>query len=386
MRWFRIRPLDVIFFRRSGPFSAGGVFAAETLEYPHIMPFIGAFRAKAAQVIGLRPDDLRKQHPKEHEILGGPNTLGKLSFIGPFFEKEGLVYVPMPFCLGFPSPEEKSTPKLGKDTEFKLTWAVLKQPLDGEYSSLGKNLLNVIYKKGYQFYENAFIEADLLYQVLIGGKIPPGKIFEGHKPVKQIEDFLVIERRIGVGLDYKKRISKEGLLYSQSLIRLKEGVGFVVGVDGLPDNFPARGVLQLGGEGKLAYFEERKSPNLFNKKPNPDHFEDVNRIILILLTPGIFDKEIPTNIEGLNGAKVLGIALGKPVIVAGWNIAQNRPRPLYKAISPGACYWIEFEKPLKDRAQKLIENFWAKPLSENTQDYAFKQAGFGLAFLGKIDT
>lgn len=378
MRWFRIRPVDVLFFRRPGPFSAGNVFRAETV-LPTGLPFVGAFRAEAARVLGINPEALAWGH----EMLGGPEDLGRLSFAGPFFEKDEEVLYPRPRILlaeggaqtGLPERVFLNFPRAlfpGIRTNLPPGFGMWRDPE----------------RKTVREIDREFVREGFLRKILERGS---GEPEEGD--LLSNDEVFSLEERVGIRLAPGRRTVEEGFFYEVRMLRLKPGVSFVLGVSGLPEGFPERGVLKLGGEGRLAFYEEREAPELFLSPPRPEEFEGETRLLVVLLTPGvfregvrpaIFDEEWRFCVGGVRGG-VVGVVTGKPLAVAGFDLARRRPRPMVRAVVAGAVFALKLEKPLeREEARELLRELWARPLEEGkVAGYPYGRAGFGLVVCGK---
>ncbi|WP_456371332.1 type III-B CRISPR module-associated protein Cmr3 [Thermodesulfatator atlanticus] len=361
MRWLRIKPLDVLFFRRPGPFSAGGVFVAETEIVPGILPFIGAIRAEAARALGLSPAVLRKGH----ESLGGPDSLGRLKFCGPFLAKDGRVFFPAPKAAAYHEG-------LGK-----MVFSYPEEP-EGACLSLPDGFGIWQLPKGYSPPAEEFFLGEESYFDLFKN----AETFTSEEDRAFVSDFFEIERRVGIALEKGSRRVREGHLYTQSVVRLKDGVSFVVGVSGLPSEFPEKGVLTLGGEGKLALYETMDSPPLpFANRPEAKG--GARMAFVVLATLGVFKSgPLPALPLSALKARLVGAVVPKAKVLGGFDISRNRPRPLVKTVSAGAVYALLFEDALtKEQEEKIFENFWARPLADDFSFYPYGQAGFGLSFV-----
>lgn len=72
----------------------------------------------------------------------------------------------------------------------------------------------------------------------------------------------------------------------------------------------------------------------------------------------------------------MGAAVGRRVPVSGWNLRENKPKPVRWAVPAGSVYFLEV--PHAFNRQKLLEA-WLKPLSDDQED---QRDGFGCALWG----
>lgn len=87
---------------------------------------------------------------------------------------------------------------------------------------------------------------------------------------------------------------------------------------------------------------------------------------------------LPAGVRELmaGGARLVGAAVGRRVPVSGWNLRENKPKPVRWAVPAGSVYFLDVPEAF-DR-QKLLEA-WLKPLSDDQDD---QRDGFGCALWG----
>lgn len=87
---------------------------------------------------------------------------------------------------------------------------------------------------------------------------------------------------------------------------------------------------------------------------------------------------LPAGVRELmaGGARLVGAAVGRRVPVSGWNLRENKPKPVRWAVPAGSVYFLEVPHAF-DR-QKLLDA-WLKPLSDDQDD---QRDGFGCALWG----
>lgn len=77
------------------------------------------------------------------------------------------------------------------------------------------------------------------------------------------------------------------------------------------------------------------------------------------------------------------MALGRPLVVSGWDLKANRPKPSRRAVPMGSVYFLRFPEGWDgDRIARWLEEVWFQNLSDEEQD---RKDGFGLAAVGLWD-
>lgn len=330
---------DTCFFRNPSPFNAGegGYAVAQTAFPPTMFTVQGAIRTSLALEQGWHPGDERRW-PEE---LGGSDDIGKLRFCGPYLCLEDQIYFATPlFLLGRGDAFTRLAP--GEEVECDLGLVRLPvplRPIEGA-KALGES----------------FISRDGLASVLEGGT-PRGE------DVKDREYFWAEEPRVGLERQDAKRTALEGHLYSCVHIRPRSGVKLVVFVAGIPEgwNVCSRRILTLGGEGRLAAAEvEAGDPSRF-LPPAPRLMAGSDgklRFTVTLLTPGWYGGPVETEgviRQGPPGVpgRCVSACVGKAMQLGGWDLLNQRPRPLVSVLPPGSTWFYECEPELAEELLKL---------------------------------
>lgn len=154
--------------------------------------------------------------------------------------------------------------------------------------------------------------------------------------------------------------SEKGGLYAVEYHEYPMETGFIVGLEqkSLPDDIEQKslpddkwikivdhftevrhGIMKIGGEGRLAEFE------VLSKNPLTCLEKQVEKISsslqnqpckLLLLTPTIFEKGwMP-----MPPFDVVGGIIGKPQKIGGWDLKNNKPKPLQNAVPAGSIYYL----------------------------------------------
>ena len=362
--WYKIKPFDTLFFRDGRPFTMGGETWANQIFPPYPSTIYGALRSWLIFEKGTLKDFKENKFKEE---LGNPNEKGSFSVKGVFLSKEDLLYFPIPRDLFFDKNEEKQRLYTIQSIE-KPSLLVSDYPMN--HILINQNQKELEEAKGWidlfnlqDYLENkgqvlTFIEDDKFYDK---------------------------EKKTGIKRNKITLNAEVGHLYRISMIRLQKNVNFYLDINGLND-YPQKGMIRLGGEGKMIKIE---------KVENLDHFQYLREIQINLskkcfkiyfATPVIFKKGwIPEwlDSETLEGIykniklKLIACALGKYIQIGGWDLANQKPKPMYRAVPAGSVYYFEV---LDDSdANKIKEVFHLKNISD-----VYPEEGYGLSLVGGI--
>lgn len=360
--FLRIKPLDTLFFRSARPMTMGVDTWGEVIFPPFPSTLYGAIRSFMIFQRGTLKDFLKGKYKED---LGTPDEEGKLSLLGPLLLKDDQVLFPLPLDL-VRSEEGNLVP---------LKLKTVQMPFLSDYKP---RCVFVWDGKGIVKDASGFLTQKAFVNYLTGR----ADRFEGLEG----RDVFLYEEKIGIARERATLTSKEGHLYRIPLIRLKEGVGMLVKVEGVED-IPSSGVLQLGGENKGAVFRALEDNPL--REIEELSSELVGEVFKIYIaTPAIFQKGwLPqwmdeTNLQGeWKGIRLrlISASIGKPLRVGGWDLAKGRPKRMYKAVPPGSIYCFQVMGHLNN-PQRLLDAFHLKNISDVNP-----KEGFGLSIMGKVE-
>ena len=94
--WYKIKPLDTLFFRDGRPFTMGSETWANLIFPPYPSTLYGAIRS---WLIFERGNIQDFKNGKFKDEIGTPNEKGKLSLKGPFIAIENKFYFPIPIDM-----------------------------------------------------------------------------------------------------------------------------------------------------------------------------------------------------------------------------------------------------------------------------------------------
>lgn len=381
--WLKITPNDTLFFRTGRPFTAGDDTWTDELFPPNPSTIYGAIRTF---LIFFRGNLSDFKNGKYQDIGKPENQLkGTLRIKGPFLYniRKSSLYFPAPFDLvtekgsskEISSNEQKNEScEDGKKKEkLSLLSRVEKPPVYFSDDDL-ENLF--VFAENKQVEEvNFFLEETFVKEYLISSVTH----IEVLKP-----DIYEKEIKIGIAREKITRTSKEGHLYRIPMIRLCKDYSILVEIDGV-DQFPEKGVFQLGGEGKTIKFEKVEN-NSLNSLLNLN-FQLKNKMFKIYLaTPAIFENGwLPAwinrdNLTGeLNGIslKLIACSIGKFTRIGGWDMYRDEPKVMYKAVPAGSVYYFKILNDIS--AEKIKETFHFKNISDINPE-----EGFGLTLVGEV--
>ncbi|NLJ56465.1 MAG: hypothetical protein GX334_05365 [Firmicutes bacterium] len=368
--------LDTCFFRTGQPFHAGeGGYNRITSFFPPPMSTLqGAIRSALAATWGWHPGKNTKW-PKE---LGDATNLGQLFFRGPYLiktdkDRAGKYLFPAPLHLLV-----KETP--GTNPEILTAFLV-----PGEMTScdLGPTVCLPRIKKetkleGARLADNFYLTREG-YAAAIKGKNPPTKEIFKKKSLWQGEP------RTGLKCNPDTRTAEDHNLYRIEHIRPDYHLKIGVIVGGLPAKQPSllQKIVPLGGEGRLAAVEINSTTpdkylDLLPSCPPLEQSKDGKiRFTLSLITPCPANnmeklvKEGPDDIPG----KCISACIGKSQLYGGWDLKNNKPRPLQPYLPPGSTWFFEAVAEEK----KEVKALHGKCIS----DKAVQPYGYGQVLIGK---
>ncbi len=178
-----------------------------------------------------------------------------------------------------------------------------------------------------------------------------------------------------IGLDFVtrtektgfKNLKKLGLAVETQAKNLKNGLGF------------------MGGERRVVGWHQSEKSLPSCPLSLTEQIVKDRHCRLILLTPAYFVKGwLPTRFlaetDGVHPI-LYGVAVGRPQVVAGWDMALGKPKPARRLAAAGTVFFLELSGT-DDAIAKWVEKTWMSSVSDEKQDCL---DGFGLAVLGVWD-
>jgi len=297
--FYRVTPASVVFFRDPRPFIAGEHNLARLQFPPRVTPFLGALRTKFLELKAKDEGKNVSELVKDKEI---DEQLKSISICWFSMLKDDEPLLPMP-------------------VDAFVTWKELPPArfvTSGENFSKAPLLVSKTQEE---------IKKSASYLTLEGFR----KYQSGLRPSKSdflsIEDLWKFENRVGLTLTPEAKTSERSKFYRITVARPKRGVGFLVGIE-VEDKFwpkiPASFTTRLGGEGHIAVWE--RVDDFAKAEPKDIRFKELVALSHIPIKKVNSSKEI----------KISNWCIGKLDILGGWDYKNQRPKPLVKALAPGA--------------------------------------------------
>lgn len=373
--------MDRLFFRDGRPFNMSETTWQESQFPPSGRTLQGAVRTAILQHLGADFAAFAKGEPCYNDAHGKPQSLreqmgdatslGQLALSGPFVMKDGGYLFPAPLDL-----------VRYKSGGYGLLTVNEAQTVDCD---LGRVVLPHADAPGVKQLEGHCLTSSLMEAYLctdIGAIQSPKRQDDGQAnlwPLRaashQAPGLIDVESKIGLERNDDTRTAEEGMLYSIAFVRPREGVSLGVGVGSLcPAIQPNDGRLQaLGGEGKLAQITVKQMPSLPSMPQLTEKGGSV-RFKLVLITPALLDRRgerwLPQGAEEqktTSGATcwhitdessstsftIVSACIGKRIKIGGWDIANNKPRPLTGYVPAGSVYFCRTDSSQLDNIKKL---------------------------------
>ncbi len=199
-----------------------------------------------------------------------------------------------------------------------------------------------------------------------------------------------------VSIEADKEIAKDGMLFETSSLefttpgfgkqRLRNARRLALAVDVDDNDYAIRaGLTGFGGERRIITWR-KSSAELPTYPANlvQTIINNNKHCRLILLTPACFEKGyLPTWLHteiakyGIK-ANIQAIAVDRPQVVSGWDLALKKPKPSKRLAPAGTVFFLALEGS-NAAISEWIEHIWMQCISDNEQD---RRDGFGLAVLG----
>ncbi|SFM73704.1 type III-B CRISPR module-associated Cmr3 family protein [Thermodesulforhabdus norvegica] len=328
-QWFRIDPLDTLFFRGGDPMDIGETHDTGMPLFPP-MPgtVLGALRTAILMQRGVdlkRVAGLGDDEDLDGEKLPFWGTPAKSGFgiTGPLLMAKDVLLFPAPANWfledrkgqGFRVFEARPVDPDGLPVKGKkrfLCWMENPpedaDPMSGNYWVTKKALEQR--GEGVEFVEDL-------------GELSGDK-------AQAVGRFLLFgfEPRVGIARDNTARTAKGGHLYSSSHVRLRHGVSLVVGVDKpiCPSHLDPEGVFQLGGEGRLVRYKLLEPPPALPLSAKTG---------CLLVTPLSWTRAKKSGLLGCPYAS------GKLFRAGGWDLRKGFHKPAESYFPVGAVFFTE---------------------------------------------
>lgn len=375
-----LQPNDTFFFRDGRPFTKGEQFEGHSVFPPLPSTILGALRSAYIAEFGDLPlfysGDMQ-------DIIGTPESLcNSIRLRGVFLassrDNRSEMFLPVPRDLIYKKSDENN-----QNSPLRMLI-----PTSKNFAS--NSQINT--PLAWSIPESIGSDADGLLEL---GAI--GRYLRGNdNSLLLVRRATLVEREPKTGIAQSKDTMspEEHMLYRIDMSRFKNSdgnYGFVVDYE-CPKNLPQKGLFKLGGEGKSFVYGHgdfgvsRLSSHLESIKTT---IQSTARFKLYFATPTIFQKGwLPSWLDSdtLSGKypmenaasislKLTSAAVGKPLLVGGWDMAKSAAKPTYRAVPAGSVYYFALSD--RNRVDDLITAFHYQNISDERS-----AEGFGLALIG----
>ena len=359
-----LEALDTLFFRDGLPFNKEGDNWVNCLFPPAPSVIYGALRSLYfAENISEFSKANQDNDPTRN-----------LKIKGIFLQAEDTVYFPLPFDLVKNKGDKivSINPEKADFVSNCLTEMVLMAPEDEEVKNVESGLLDDISLKDYLSGNNQYL------------------------PYRGLSEFVTNEPKVSIGIDIIKGLAQDGMLYRVGMIRPEllytsgqkigrrksRKIRILVDYEGLP--LPFRGLIKVGGEGKVMSYKHCREEGLGLNINWPEVRGNMFKVYLA--TPAKFskgwlpdwiDERSYTGIyEGIS-LKLMTAAIGRYVSIGGFDMKNKQPKPMLRAVPAGSVYYFQ----VLDGSD--LEEVMAAFHYSNISDFD-KEQGFGLTFAGVV--
>ncbi len=298
MIFYSFKPVDTLYFRGAESAEMGADHNASTLFPPPPQTLAGAIRTEYLKQhkIDFKDYASGKVEQKIIDEIGEAGSVAPFSIIGPFFRKDGKMYISAPYNWYVKTPDGVACYAATKHHIIKSIPTT---------SNLFVSHKEVNWAKGED------IET-------IGGKwILLDDIDKTEMRIFPLSFFAETENHTGIALDSKKRTVRESHLYSFRHFRLQEDVELVFGIDkdiSLAEN----GMLKIGAEQRFGSYKKIEVPLVSKEKT------------------GLFMSL--SMVKGDEEANKSVVATGKIQYVGGWDMVKGFHKPMSGFFPAGTVF------------------------------------------------
>jgi CRISPR-associated protein Cmr3 len=380
-----------LFWRDGRPFAAsdGAETAVRSLPLPLPSTFAGFVRTQVGNAQGINWKELNKNHDQLKD-------LHSIAIRGPLLCR----HLAGTSELLFPAPKDAVIyKKAGKKKVMRLKpW--IEQFPQGAGCDLPEDSLCPLEiteemkpESGYVFWK----QSDL-HEWLLNSEAASQKEFA----LEKIAD-LPLEVRTHVEIAKESKTAKEGMLFSVGYRNLEQYTALDEGNPKTYSHYTLRARTKLeerpspirlghlGGERRPAALEvlEGDLGSVWWDCPEDikEAIANTKQIRMVLATPALFDEgwrpgwlrrmDINSSPAGMCGVqlKLVSAAVGRREAVSGWNMRENKTKPVRYMVPAGSVYFFEV---LEGNPSDVLKS-WLKSVSDQEQD---RKDGFGLALWG----
>lgn len=342
--------LDTLFFRDGKPFDKGEETWANGIFPPYPSVIYGALRSLYYIT-----------HPAE---IGNKGATRNIEIHNIKLSDDNYSFYPCPYDV------VKSKNKNSKQ-KVKPILLKLKKGLNNTSSIL-------------EYYLSSEHEVEPIDGFLQGSNFEDDYLY-GDSPMsyRNMEDYISLEPKVGIGRNTLTGITEEGLLYRVGMIRPKNiQIEVDFSLEGWKMEKGDKGFIKLGGESKACAFEIISDVN--EKEEIVEIRNDVFKVCLSTPTtlkngwfPSFLGGEMKGTWKELGiNVQLLTAAVGKPIYVGGFDMEERKPKPMTRMLPAGSVFYFK----ILDKIEKIELPQKVKLVD----DKAKEKEGFGIAYLSIV--
>ncbi len=326
--WYTYRPIDTILVRGAEDDSSSNT----TIFPPPAQTIAGAVRTAFLKERGITISEYinHKADKSIYDAIGKPEDSSPFTIIGPLFEMEGNVFVPVPATWFYEKDDEKEDIDEHKKTLTINSNIIVRSRKVNQndftnkriYSSKPIRVWPEKLEKSIEPLSGYYINIKDLYFTKGQEKIT---FYQGGY-------FYSKEERVGVAL-YDNRSTREGKLYGFSHFRLRNNVRLLFGIT-KGNILSEKGSLKIGAEQRFGLYEAFNNDQLKNIE-TPKNAESYLALSYIFCSQ---EKQ----------QKIL--AFDRIAYFGGWNLAKGFHKPMQAYYPPGSVFaeYIENTIPIRE--------------------------------------
>jgi CRISPR-associated protein Cmr2 len=351
MKQLLLQPVDTFFFRNQKDFKPGEDSTAGSIFPPRPGTIYGALRSAYIHNHSSFTIFSEGSDKDLKDWMGNPQSPGRFSMRGCLLYADNQVLLPLPLDYqvvktGDANTAEKAYPLLLTHDDVPAS--------DGrDYRLYGVDEGKSSSAAG------AFINLTQWKEEILNR--------QGVDIIRSSQ-FIEDEHKLGIALDWEKKTAREKMLYQIKMSRFKSqpsagnGAGFIAVCKEAP-SFADVPFLRLGGKNRPWHLKEL--PDEFCLFSSVEEEQIINQIEesgiarLIMLSPAVWtDKSVfyireksRFRVNEYLELPVLAQALGRPILLGGWDIARNAPKPRIQAAPAGTVLYL---KVGREQARPLV--------------------------------
>ena len=339
-----LTPVDTFFFRGHKSLGPGEDSAVTGIFPPRPGTVYGALRSAFINKHSVLYAFYQGEDPELQKWMGTPDQHGAFALKGVFLYDGREPVLPLPL-------DYQVVNETAEDGRVERAYPLQLYPGEPAYTSHGEkwHLYGVKEEKS-ESAEGAFLPLSQWKEELME---PQGVA------VQRLDSWLVPEQKLGISRDWLRRSVIEGMIYQLEMQRfLPAQNGGVPGLLALCRAAPGFGdipYLRLGGKNRPWHVHVLESSDpLFTtseREKLADQIRASQLARVVFLTPAIWDGgAISSRYFDSQGHfcpgpdlafKVRAAAIGRPVLIGGWDLAHRRPKPRQRAIPAGSVLYLE---------------------------------------------